>query len=82
VNRRAFIAGLGSVAAWPMVARAQRRMAVIGFLGPASATGFAPYLQAFRRGLGEAGFVEGGTLQSNIAGRTIKPIGCRRSRSS
>jgi putative ABC transport system substrate-binding protein len=62
MKRRDFIAVLGGAAAWPMVARAQQPTPAIGFLGLASATGFAPYLKGFRRGLGEAGFVEGGNI--------------------
>ena len=59
-RRREFIAGLGSATAWPLVARAQvPAMPVIGFLGPTSATGYAPFLKGFHQGLGEAGFVEG-----------------------
>jgi putative tryptophan/tyrosine transport system substrate-binding protein len=34
-------------------------MPVIGFLGSASAPGFAPQLEGFRKGLEEAGYVEG-----------------------
>jgi hypothetical protein len=34
MRRRAFIAGLGSVAAWPVVARAREPMAHIGVLEP------------------------------------------------
>ena len=34
----------------------------IGFLGPSSAQGFASFVEAFRRGLSAAGFVEGSTI--------------------
>jgi putative tryptophan/tyrosine transport system substrate-binding protein len=60
VRRRDFIAGLGSAAVWPVVARAQQQasMPVVGYLGPGSAAGDTSYLVGFRQGLGEAGFVE------------------------
>jgi putative ABC transport system substrate-binding protein len=63
MNRREFIAGLGSTATWPMVARAQQRaMPLIGFLHDASPEPFASRVAGFRKGLSEAGFVEGRNL--------------------
>jgi ABC-type uncharacterized transport system substrate-binding protein len=59
MRRRAFIAGLGSAAAWPVVARGQKSMPLIGFLGPASPNAFAEPVRAFRQGLNEMGYVEG-----------------------
>jgi putative ABC transport system substrate-binding protein len=60
VTRREFIAGLGSAAAWPVVARAQQRpIPLIGFLNGATANSTANRVAAFQLGLEEAGFVEG-----------------------
>jgi putative ABC transport system substrate-binding protein len=57
VKRRQFIAGLGSAAVWPLVARAQQgTMPVIGLLGGRPGQ---PSLAAFRTGLAETGYVEG-----------------------
>jgi putative ABC transport system substrate-binding protein len=67
MRRRSFITLLGGAAAVSAIARplsgyAQSAMPTIGFLGPASAAGFASYIEGFRRGLGAAGFVEGRSI--------------------
>src|SRR5215467_12205156 len=60
MRRRQFIAGLGSAAAWPVVARAQQpAMPVIGFLSSGSPGPFAQMLAAFHQGLKDGGYVEG-----------------------
>src|SRR5262249_40485327 len=59
-RRREFIAGLGSAAAWPVMARAQQLVIpLVAFLNSGSPDGYGPMVAAFRQGLKEPGYVEG-----------------------
>jgi putative ABC transport system substrate-binding protein len=52
MQRREFIAGFGSAAVWPVVARAQQAaVPVIGFLNSGSLDRYRRLLDAFRQGL-------------------------------
>jgi putative ABC transport system substrate-binding protein len=59
MRRREFIAGLGGAAAWPLTARAQQPIPVIGFLHPIAPEGLEGLVAAFHRGLSDQGYVEG-----------------------
>jgi len=61
IGRRRFIAGLGSAAAWPRVARAQQAtMPVVGVLSPNAVDNeYKIVTVPFLQGLTESGYVEG-----------------------
>jgi putative tryptophan/tyrosine transport system substrate-binding protein len=64
LNRREFIAGLASAAAWPLAAHAQQpgKVPRVGILSPAP-NERAATLTAFREGIRDLGYVEGQTIE-------------------
>ena len=62
MRRREFISALGGAAAWPLAARAQQAMPMVGFVSSRAPAESAGLVTAFRRGLAETGFVEGQNL--------------------
>ena len=64
MRRREFMGLVGGAAiTWPVAARAQQQMPVIGWLFGVSAQAGQPPLTAFRKALGAEGFVEGQNVQ-------------------
>jgi putative tryptophan/tyrosine transport system substrate-binding protein len=59
MRRREFITLVGGAVAWPIAARGQQELPVIGYLNGASAAAWKVYLAAFLQGLKETGYVEG-----------------------
>ena len=60
MKRREFISLIGGMAAWPLGARAQQpnKMARVGYIRAGTANN-DPYREAFVRGMGDLGYVEG-----------------------
>jgi putative ABC transport system substrate-binding protein len=63
MRRREFMALVGGTAAWPLAARAQQPMPVIGFLGILSPDLYEVRLRAFHQGLKETNYVEGQNVE-------------------
>jgi ABC-type uncharacterized transport system substrate-binding protein len=63
VRRREFVGLLGGAAvAWPIAARAQQTLPVVGFLNGGFSDSFTQQIAAFRQGLDESGYVDGETV--------------------
>lgn len=64
MRRRGFVAGLSSAAVWATAGHAQSPpVRVIGFLRSTPAAGFEELAGAFRDGLRESGFIDGGNVR-------------------
>jgi ABC-type uncharacterized transport system substrate-binding protein len=59
MRRRAFIATLAGAAAWPLAARGQQPLPIVGYINSGAPGPMAPLVTAFHEGLSQAGYVEG-----------------------
>ncbi len=68
MDRRTLVSVVaGALVVCPLAAHAQwQRPPVIGYLDNAPAAAFTNYVEAFRRGLGEMGYVKGRPWPPNI----------------
>jgi putative ABC transport system substrate-binding protein len=66
MRRRDFITLLGGAAAWPLVARAQVPPPVVGLVNMGSPDMATERRAAFRKGLGEIGYVEGQNIADGV----------------
>jgi len=69
MKRRAFIAGLGSAAVWPLAARAQatepmKRLAIL--MGGTENANYQGYVAAFRQGLADVNWREGRNIRVDV----------------
>jgi putative ABC transport system substrate-binding protein len=67
MRRREFIAGIGGVtASWPIAARSQQAMPVVGYLSTRSSASDELLLTALRQGLSKTGFTEGRNVKFEL----------------
>jgi putative ABC transport system substrate-binding protein len=60
--RREFITLLGGAAAWPLAARAQQKLPIIGFLASGTQSSHGPWFAALAQRLRELGWIENRTI--------------------
>lgn len=67
MNRRTFITALGGAAAWPIAARGQQPNKVwrLGLIAGGSRARVTEFIEAFRQGMRERGYIEGQNLVIN-----------------
>jgi putative tryptophan/tyrosine transport system substrate-binding protein len=80
VKRRAFIAGLGSAAAWPLATRVQgqervRRVAAL-MAWAESDPGYRSWFNIFVQSLSQLGWTDAKACELNSVGRMAKSIEC------
>src|SRR5258708_25633740 len=73
MKRREFITLLGGAASLPLTARAQQLVPVVGYLGGGDGSGGNHFVEAFRSGLREMGFIEGQNLAVEYRWAEIRP---------
>jgi putative ABC transport system substrate-binding protein len=62
MRRRKFLGLVGGAAAWPVVARSQAAMPVIGFLGAGTMSSHGQWAAAFSQRLRDVGWIDGRTV--------------------
>ena len=78
MRRRDFIKAVaGSAMTWPLAARAQQAMPVVGVLSPATSEADANRMNAIRQGLKDAGYIEGENVMIEYRSAENQLIGCQ-----